>query len=327
MSEDLRDAVSAQAFSTRSTPEALRLAEEIVGRGGENVLAVIFFGSRKTLARPGAGSAHDFFVITRTYREFYKSLRRSGSLKRPAGLVAALNTVLPPNQISFKVKNLDSSGGSGHAKCAVVSLKAFLRESAPTRHDHFFLGRLFQPTEIVYASDDASREGVRDALVTAHRLTLGWVRPYLPDRFDVDTYCRTLLRVSFAAEVRPEPSVRADGLWQAQERELRRTYAALLREAAAAGALIPRGEGSYSLGKPVSRLERLRLVLYFRWSKVRATLRWGKYVVTFDDWLGFIVGKAERHTGQQIVLSPRERRMPLLFLWPRLFRYLRHKDK
>jgi hypothetical protein len=50
-------------------------------------------------------------------------------------------------------------------------------------------------------------------------------------------------------------------------------------------------------------------------------------MVTFDGWLEFIVRKARRHTGQDLVLTPRERRMPLVFLWPRLIQYLRRKDR
>ena len=50
-------------------------------------------------------------------------------------------------------------------------------------------------------------------------------------------------------------------------------------------------------------------------------------MVTFDDWLDFIVRKARRHTGEDIVLTERERRMPLVFLWPRVIHYLRHKDR
>ncbi|HEX6739937.1 MAG TPA: hypothetical protein VF310_16785, partial [Vicinamibacteria bacterium] len=66
---------------------------------------------------------------------------------------------------------------------------------------------------------------------------------------------------------------------------------------------------------------------YFRWSLVRATVRWLKHVVTVEGWLEFIVRKAQRHSGQEIELTPRERRWPLLFLWPRVLRYLRHKDR
>jgi hypothetical protein len=49
--------------------------------------------------------------------------------------------------------------------------------------------------------------------------------------------------------------------------------------------------------------------------------------MTFEGWLDFIVQKAKRHSGEDIALSERERRMPLLFLWPRALRYLRRKDR
>jgi hypothetical protein len=67
--------------------------------------------------------------------------------------------------------------------------------------------------------------------------------------------------------------------------------------------------------------------VYFRWSLLRATARWGKHVLSFEGWLDFLVRKARRHSGQDIVLSERERRAPLVFLWPRVFRYLRQKDR
>ena len=70
--------------------------------------------------------------------------------------------------------------------------------------------------------------------------------------------------------------------------------------------------------RPVGAASGCGSSLYFRWSMLRATARWAKYVVTFDDWLEFIVRKARRHTGQDIVLTERERRMPLVFLWPRV---------
>ena len=57
-----------------------------------------------------------------------------------------------------------------------------------------------------------------------------------------------------------------------------------------------------------------------------------KLAVAFPDMIKprddeFIVRKARRHTGEDIVLTERERRMPLLFLWPRVIHYLRHKDR
>jgi hypothetical protein len=104
-------------------------------------------------------------------------------------------------------------------------------------------------------------------------------------------------------------------------------YSVLLRDLARAGELREEGPGTYALARPVPAAERRRLTAYFAWSRVRATTRWAKHVVTFEGWLDYLLRKAERHTGQEIVLTPRERRLPLVFLWPRVFRYLRHKDR
>jgi hypothetical protein len=319
-----RAAIRDRALPPSGDPDAGAVARAVAAAGG-GVRAVLFFGSRKTRARPDAYSAHDLFVLTDDYRAFYAGLRRAGALRRSPGLVSALNAVLPPNQVSVSATLPD--GTPARAKCAVVTLGRFERETSWRRGDHFILGRTFQPTELVHAADADARERVLDALVRSHALTYRWVRPWLPERFDVGEYCRTLLRVSFAAEIRPEPEGRAGALWEAQEGYLRPVYGALLKDLAAAGELREAGEGRYALSRAASTGERLRLAFYFRWSLVRATVRWAKYMVTFEDWLEFILRKARRHTGQDIVLTPRERRLPLVFLWPRVIQYLRHKDR
>jgi len=64
-----------------------------------------------------------------------------------------------------------------------------------------------------------------------------------------------------------------------------------------------------------------------RRSKVRATLRWAKYVALYDDWLDYVVGKIARRSGVAIELSSRERRWPLIFLWPKAIRFLRSRPQ
>lgn len=319
----LRQALAARAAgAARRDDAAAAAARSIVERGGPAVRAVVFFGSHKTRARPDAWSAHDFFVLTRGYADFYRSLRRAGSLRRRPGLVAALNAWLPPNQISLRGD--DARSGAWHAKCAVIDLERLATETSSRRHDHFCLGRLCQPVELLYAADGAARERVLDALLGAHVLTFDWVRPSLPARFDAAEYCRTMLRVSLSREVRPEPSGRASALFEAQRDELVPVYGALLEGLARRGELNALAGGGFELSRPVTAALRVRTRAYFAWSMVRATARWAKYVVTFDDWLEYIVRKAERHTGQTIELSERERRHPLVFLWPRFLRFYRH---
>ncbi len=209
----------------------------------------------------------------------------------------------------------------------MIALETLLRETSTRPRDHFCHGRLFQPAEVVWAADEEAEGRILDALASAHARTYAWVRPWLPARFDVETYGRTLLRVSLAHEIRPEPGGRAEALWEAQRADLAAVYALLLEDLVEAGELAACPGGGFAVRRSVDLGERLRLEAYFRWSLVRATVRWAKYVVTFEGWLDYILGKAERHTGERVVLTPRERRLPLLFLWPRVIRYLRQKDR
>jgi hypothetical protein len=238
--------------------------------------------------------------------------------------MAAVSHVLPPSQVSLRLRGEEDR--PFHAKCSVIDLRTLRRETSSRRRDHFCIGRLFQPSEIVYAQDPGVADELLDALVSAHTETYGWVRPWLTSPFDAAAYCRTLLRVSLSQEIRPEPEGRAQALFTAQESELVPVYERLMTDLVAAGEL-SRGPDGFALVHPVGSGERLRLRAYFWRSLVRATVRWLKHVVTFEGWLDYIVRKVRRHAGTDIELSPRERRMPLLFLWPRLFRYLRQKNR
>jgi hypothetical protein len=320
----LREAVRAHAFASPLPPEVREAAAAIARQGGDGVLAVVFFGSRKTRPSDDPWSAHDFFVITRGYRAFYDSLRGAGALRRSPALVTALNAWLPPNQVSLQPA---VQGGSLRAKCAVISMPALLRETGARRRDHFCAGRLFQPVGVAFARDEAAAEAVLDALTSAHRITYTWVRPFLPSEFDAALYGRTLLGVSMDAEIRPEPAGRADPLLESPREYHAAVYAPLLVELQGRGELVARGAGRYAAARPASGWERAQRRAFFGWSLLRATARWAKYVITFDDWLEYIVRKAERHTGKPIALSERERRWPLLFAWPTAWRYFRHKDR
>ncbi|HXB53651.1 MAG TPA: hypothetical protein VN461_02645 [Vicinamibacteria bacterium] len=322
----LREAIRARTRPAVARAAAAAAAQVLAQAAGAELRGVVFFGSRRTEAGADPWSAYDFFVLTRAYRGFYSALRKAGKVKRSPAVLALLNALLPPSQVSLWLGTPDAPL---HAKCSVLSFTAFLRETSRRRHDHFCIGRLFQPSEIVHAADEATAERILDGLVSAHEETYRWVRPWLPAQFDAEAYGRTLLRVSMAREIRPEPPGRADALWEVQRREQGPVYALLLETLAAGGELRPSGEapGTYQLVRPVSAAERLGIQAYFAWSLLRATARWGKHVFTFEGWLDYILRKARRHVGEEIVLSPRERRWPLLFLWPRFFRYLRRRGR
>jgi hypothetical protein len=206
-------------------------------------------------------------------------------------------------------------------------MDALLRETSARRRDHFCAGRLFQPAEVAFARDEAAADVVLDALTSAHRITYEWARPFLAPEFDAAVYASTLLSVSMAAEIRPEKAGRADALFESQRDYHGGVYPALLAELHGKGELVSTGGAGYALARPAGAWERARLRAFFRWSLLRATARWAKYVITFDGWLEYILHKAQRHTGQDIALDARERRWPLVFIWPRILRYFRDKDR
>ena len=317
----LRAAVAARVLSPEGDPALEEAAQELALTCQGTLDGLVFFGSRRTGATgTNAWSAYDLFVLVHRYRPFYEMMRGAGlSGKRP-GVLALLSRWLPPTQYSIRLRNAPI-----HLKTAVIRTDTFHRETSPRRRDHFCIGRLFQPSRLLYARDRATREALVDDLVSAHAETWEWSRPWLPSAFDADGYGRNALRVSMSWEVRPEPPGRADALWEAQKGEQTPVFEALLSDLAVRGEIVSAigAEGLWSPTRPARLAETLGLRLYFGRSIVRSTTRWLKHVLTFEDWLEYILRKAQRHGGGPIELSERERRWPFVFLWPRVFRYLR----
>jgi hypothetical protein len=321
----LARAVAERALSPSDDPGLDAAVRRLSAAAGDALVGLVFFGSRRTgAALADAFSAYDLFVVVEAYRPFYDALRRAGlTAKRPA-LVALVSRWLPPTQYSLRF-----AAEGVHVKAAVIGYDTYRRETSARRRDHFCIGRLFQPTRIMHARDEAARQGILESLVDAQRETWAWARPWLPGTFDARAYGRSALRTSMRWEVRPEPAGRADTLWEAQEPLQVPVFEALLRELADAGevAPFPAAPGAVAPTRPVAWGERLRLEAYFCRSMARATARWLKHTVTFEGWLDYIVRKAGRHTGEAIELTDRERRWPLVFLWGRVFRYLRAKNR
>jgi hypothetical protein len=321
----LRDAVAAQALSPEADRGLLAATARLRAAAGDTLVGCVFFGSRRTgAARANADSAYDLFAVVTAYRPFYEALRRAGLSAKKPGLLALVSRVLPPTQISVVFRDPEL-----RAKVSVVRSDVFERETSPRRHDHFTIGRLFQPSRILETGSAEARERILLALVSAHAETWRWSRPWLPSAFDADAYGRRILEVSMAWEVRPEPTGRAAALWDAQRSTQQPVFEALLRELERAGELRRAGGAApeWLIIEGPKVVERLRLKLYFTRSMFRSTARWGKHVLSFEGWLDYIARKASRHTGQPIELTDRERRWPLIFLWGRVFRYLRSKDR
>lgn len=316
-------AALAHGLDAPADPDTLRLAGFLAGAFGPATAAIIHYGSRAQRSGARPESAHDFFVILDAYAEGYRHLHDTVETGYSAATATMLASVLPPNVIRVIAP---VGGRRMEAKCAVLTQRDLERLCSPRAKDHFTRGRLFQQVQLVWTRDAASRAATVEALLTARAGTFDWARPFLPRTFDVERYCRVLLETSFAAEIRPESNDRIPQLLAAQRETLDRVYGPLL-QALADSRLVTREANVHRLTTPPSAWEKVRLRLYFARSKVRATTRWIKYVALFDNWLEYIVQKIARRTGQQVELTEREKRWPLIFLWPRAIEFIRTRPQ
>lgn len=307
-----------------------RLAESLANAFGPSTLAIVHYGSHAHCADARPESAPDFFVVVSDYLDAYRSLACTVGTRYRPSVAASLNRILPPNVIAVAAAPAVGERGehSGRpsavrAKCAVFSWRDFRRACIAPR-DHFVQGRLAQHAQLAWARDAAHRSALADAVAELRARSFERNRTRLPRRFDTVTYCRTLIDTSFATEIRPERPERIDALLAAQRATMVPMYAGLLQSLADRGELRWDGE-AYTDAHPPGLRSRFRSSLYFRMTKLRATARWAKYVTLYDDWLDYAVQKVARRGGMTIELTDRERRWPLIFLWPKLLRFVRSR--
>ena len=292
------------------------MARAWLSAGAPHVRSVLHFGSTRSGASPTGRSAHDLFVLVDDYEAFYRAARAALPGTRSASFLARANRVLPPNV-------LHGMSGAGEAKLFVLSEADLDRAVGPRARDHFVRARLAQDVAVCAAADAEAVARAEAALRSARRGVVDWMRPFLDDAFDGPWLARRMLEISYASEIRPEASGRVQEVFASQRAFLEREYSVVVEEAAQEGKLLPAGEGRYTYAHPAGAASRAAARWWFARSRVRATLRWAKYVATFEGWLDYVAAKVERRTGMRVELTARERRWPLLFLWPKFFRVLR----
>jgi len=298
---------------------ALRVGNEIRARHGEGVVALLFYGS--CLRCGSSEGVLDFYVITESYRGAYRS-----------PLSALLGAALPPN-----VHYIELPGADLRAKYALISLADFARRATRASLDCRVWSRFCQPARLVWVRDEAAREAVvsavADAALTMAARMLAWAPGDARERaLDVRSLWARAFQETYRAELRSEQPASIDAIAAADPAR----YEAVLR--AALGVLARRGElelGPELLGEQehaalrVAQDPRALAAARRAWrgrrllAKALAVAGLLKTAFTFDGWLAYVVWKIERHSGERIELSERQRRRPLLYAWPVIFRLLR----
>ena len=304
-------------MTTTGGAAAQALAGALVEAAGDQIRAVLLYGSRLLDAAPDRYSAYDFVVIVEGYDRFYRDLRSRGLTHRPPRLMAAAARILPPNVISFSPQ---SSEGPV-AKCLIVSVPHFEREMSSRSLDHFFISRMIQQVAVLYVSDFRVERWVEGCLAEARRTVLIWAAPYVKSPLTPESLALGMLEICYSSEIRPESGARARSIFEAQRAYLVKSVGEMLDAAVREGHVKKEGD-RYVLTREPGLSTLLRRRVYRTWSKARVTGRWLKHTLTFEGWLPYIVRKVERRTGLRVELSPLERAWPLLFLWPQLIKVL-----
>jgi hypothetical protein len=304
--------------SNQPTEAANPLVAALLADAGPSVRVVILYGSRLQHTRPNRFSATDLVVIVDDYKAFYTAMAGSGALHRPPWLMALFASFLPPNVHAYTPEHAQDQG---IAKCQILSIAHFERAMGSRPKDHFVLGRMIQRIGVAWAASADDEAWLTRVISGAHDRVIDWMAPFVSNPFDSRSLGRQILEVSYGAELRPEAKGRAVDVFHAQEDHLTAALLPGLERRVRLGTLIRDGDRFYLASPPrprhVSRWRR-----HFRRTKRRSTLRWFKHVVTFDNWLPYLLRKAERRTGRSVELTLLERKIPLIFLWPRAIHFL-----
>lgn len=316
----MREITGSLMGSVPTDPHAERLVQSLIDIAGKDqIWTVLLFGSRLVQASPDRFSAYDLILVVENYRDFYDALARAGLSRRPPALQAALNRLLAPNVVAFAPEGWDDGPV---AKIMVFEPAAVARALSRRAPDHFVKGRLVQRVALLHARDSVASDWIAGLVTGARHDILRWAGPFLGESFTPADAALRMLQVSYRGEIRPEAADRVLDVFESQRLFLPDVLTRVLADAAAAGELTRAGL-SYQFVRPPSSRERWSVRLYFARSKVRAAARWLKHVVTFDNWLDYIACKVERRTGTRVEITPWERRLPYLLLWPKVMRVLK----
>jgi len=314
-SDDLH-AIVRDELTREPPPAATRIAEAIVSRHGTAVASVLFYGS--CLRKETSEGVLDFYVLVDRYRDAY-----------PGRVLAWANALLPPNVFYLEV---EGESGVLRSKYAVVSSDDFARGARPAGIRASIWARFCQPAIAVWNRDPEALERAVAAVAQSIATALETALPLVPRagttrRFSVETLWQQILRETYASEMRTEAPESIRSLYEAApDRYAEVTRAALARLATEPGIEVLETGGEFEVSGAETRGGRSLGGLHRPLAKAVYVVGLLKSAFTFGDWLPYVLWKLERHTGTKIVPTERQRRHPLVWGWPVLFRVLWRRD-
>jgi hypothetical protein len=277
------EALVASELGRPPPPEVQALAAEIRRRHGENVSAILFYGSCR---RSGDMSGLlDLYVLHDGHRAFHGP-----------GSAALLNRLLPPNVVLLAPPP-DQDGL--RAKIAIMSQGQFSARVRRASWDTTIWARFSQPASLVYVRDEQTRNRVVSTIAQAVRTAVFWASALSKPSGTSGEIWESLLAQTYRAEIRPETHNQPQRLYAANARWFD-------------SALIAVRDETLALPNIAARHPPVGWILRRLWGKPLNLLRLVKAVFTFDGGLDYVVWKLRRHSGHHLTVTAWQRRHPFL---------------
>ena len=317
MTDDPRAALARliESEHRRDIPrEVEALTDEIRRRHGDAVVAVFFYGSCLRRAEV-AGGVVDFYAIVDSYRAAYHSRVLQWS-----------NAALPPNVYYVEIPPVTPGGEPLRMKYNVVSRDDFARACRPESSHAIIWARFCQPAVLAWVRDDATRSSLAADAAEAVVTMVSRMLALHPEAATTEALWQAGFATTYTTEMRVETPETIRTVYDADPDR----YAAVT--ALAVEILVRRGlvEGRADGRRLEVRMpEATRQAILASWSrklpvaKALYVVRLLKSAATFGDWLPYALWKLTRHSGVTIELTDRQRRYPLIYGWPVIFRLIK----
>jgi len=304
--ENLQQLVAGQLTAACSWPDEQRdgLLDAIRARYGAGVCAILIYGS---YLRGQRDTMLDFYVLL----DDYAAMRSRWQ--------AMLAWILSPNVYQVRYGELPIEA---RAKYALMTLGRFEYAMDHDFHSYFW-ARFAQPSGLVYCRDDATRARVVTAIGQAAATFVCRVVPCLPGEFTAAELVGAGLSLTYRCELRSETPAHAARLFEHNSGYYQSMVAAL----ATSNLAFRQGINDAYFVNESSRARRWRAsvswVLRRMQGKALSILRVLKAALTFAGGFDYLLWKIGRHSETVIEPTPRQRKYPLLFGWPLLWKLYR----
>lgn len=243
---------------------------------------------------------------------FYGSNLRTGSLDGVLDFYLLLpgtkeSAIWP--RVSYHER--PTAGITLRAKVATMRLSTFSKAASGDLTDTTIWARFVQPSALIWAEDDAAKEGVIAAIASAATTAARLAAALVPASGTAEDYWRALFRATYSAEFRVEKGGRENDILSVNGDH----FEGLLPLALEAGGIAPGLRGNI-LTPRLMPAERARILGWWkrrrRLGKPLNLLRLVKASTTFEGAARYAAWKIERHTGMPVKVTPFRERYPLL---------------